>query len=106
MRISDWSSDVCSSDLIRLDPQKVDVKAFPFNTVSYLTADFELGFDAAVTILVGENGTGKSTLIEAIAQAAGFSSQGGSQDHRTGGPDTGNAKIGRASCRERVCQSV
>src|SRR3546814_18643845 len=85
---------------IRLDPQKVDVKAFPFNTVSYLTADFELGFDAAVTILVGENGTGKSTLIEAIAQAAGFSSQGGSQDHRTGGPDTGNA-LAKASTDER-----
>lgn len=76
---------------IRLDPQKVDPDAFPFNTVPYLAGDFELGFDAAVTILVGENGVGKSTLIEAIAQAAGFSAQGGSQDHRTGGPESGSA---------------
>jgi predicted ATPase len=80
---------------IRLDPQKVEPDAFPFNTVPYLNEDFALSFDAAVTILVGENGAGKSTLIEAIAQAAGFSAQGGSQDHRTGGPETGS-RLARA----------
>lgn len=37
--------------------------------------ELELGSD--VTILAGENGTGKSTLLEAIAVAAGFSSEGG-----------------------------
>jgi predicted ATPase len=35
-----------------------------------------------VTFLVGENGTGKSTLIEAIAVAAGFNPEGGSQNFR------------------------
>ncbi|WP_341898755.1 AAA family ATPase [Ferrovibrio terrae] len=76
---------------ITLDPSKTDRAVFPFDTVQYLTEDFELTFDSAITILVGENGSGKSTLIEAIAQAAGFSAQGGSQDHLTGSAEAGNA---------------
>lgn len=35
-----------------------------------------------VTFLVGENGTGKSTLIEAIAVAAGFNPEGGNKNLR------------------------
>lgn len=35
-----------------------------------------------VTFLVGENGAGKSTLVEAIAQAYGFSGEGGSHHAR------------------------
>lgn len=76
---------------IVLDASKTDRAAFPFDTVKYLGNDFELAFDSAVTIIVGENGSGKSTLIEAIAQAAGFSAQGGSQDHQTGAAETSNA---------------
>ena len=37
----------------------------------------ELDLSAAVTFLIGENGTGKSTTVEAIAAAAGFAAQGG-----------------------------
>ena len=33
-----------------------------------------------VTFLVGENGTGKSTLLEAIAVALGFNPEGGSHN--------------------------
>ncbi|MHB1843693.1 MAG: AAA family ATPase [Deltaproteobacteria bacterium] len=33
-----------------------------------------------VTFLVGENGSGKSTLIEAVAMAAGFNAEGGSEN--------------------------
>ncbi len=33
-----------------------------------------------VTFLVGENGTGKSTLLEAIAVAAGFHAEGGTRN--------------------------
>ena len=32
-----------------------------------------------VTFLVGENGSGKSTIIEAIAVAAGFNAEGGTR---------------------------
>ena len=39
-----------------------------------------LKFTAPVTILVGENGTGKSTLIEAIAVAYGFNPEGGTRN--------------------------
>ncbi|MEV4658827.1 AAA family ATPase [Micromonospora sp. NPDC049301] len=35
-----------------------------------------------MTFLVGDNGTGKSTLIEAIAVAAGFNPEGGSVNFR------------------------
>ena len=39
-----------------------------------------LAFTAPVTILVGENGTGKSTLIEAIAVTYGFNPEGGTKN--------------------------
>lgn len=40
----------------------------------------ELCFNAPVTFLVGENGTGKSTLLEAVAVAAGFNAEGGTRN--------------------------
>lgn len=40
-----------------------------------------LNFDSPVTFFVGENGTGKSTLIEAIAVAYGFNAEGGSLNY-------------------------
>ncbi len=42
----------------------------------------ELVFNKNVTFFVGENGTGKSTLIEAIAIAYGFNAEGGSKNFR------------------------
>lgn len=41
----------------------------------------ELHFDGAVTCFVGENGTGKSTLLEAIAVAYGFNPEGGTLNY-------------------------
>ena len=41
-----------------------------------------LSFTEAVTFFVGENGTGKSTLLEAIAVAWGFNPEGGSPNYR------------------------
>ncbi|HEV2129605.1 MAG TPA: AAA family ATPase [Longimicrobiaceae bacterium] len=41
-----------------------------------------LRFRAPVTFLVGENGTGKSTLLEAIAVASGFNPEGGTRNLR------------------------
>ena len=40
----------------------------------------EIPFTKPVTFFVGENGTGKSTLVEAIAVAAGFNEEGGSKN--------------------------
>jgi len=41
-----------------------------------------LEFLSRVTFFVGENGTGKSTLLEAIAVAYGFNPEGGSKNYR------------------------
>ena len=76
---------------LRLDPTRIEHASFPFGAVPFLTEDFELRFDNAVTIFVGENGSGKSTLIEAMAQACGFSAQGGEQGYLTGEAETQNA---------------
>ena len=48
--------------------------------VQYLMRGNELAFDCPVTFLVGENGTGKSTLLEAIAVACGFNPEGGTRN--------------------------
>ncbi len=48
--------------------------------VKYLTQAGEISVDNDVTIFVGENGTGKSTLLEAIAVACGFNPEGGSRN--------------------------
>lgn len=48
--------------------------------IKYLDEAEELTFDSDVTFFVGENGTGKSTIIEAIAVAAGFNAEGGTRN--------------------------
>jgi len=55
---------------------------YPFNipAVRHLKQAEGITFNKPVTFLVGENGTGKSTLIEAIAVAMGFNAEGGSRD--------------------------
>lgn len=40
-----------------------------------------LEFSAPVTFFVGENGSGKSTMLEALAIAAGFNPEGGTQNY-------------------------
>ena len=42
----------------------------------------ELRFESPVTMFCGENGTGKSTLLEAIAVAYGFNPEGGTLNYR------------------------
>ena len=48
----------------------------------------ELRFTSNVTFLVGENGTGKSTLLEAIAVSMGFNAEGGTRNFRFSTADT------------------
>jgi predicted ATPase len=48
--------------------------------VKYLNKAKRLSFSQDVTFLAGENGTGKSTLVEAIAVCAGYNAEGGSKN--------------------------
>ena len=59
-----------------------DSDHYPFNipAVRYFKKNSSLTLEKPVTFFVGENGTGKSTLIEAIAVAMGFNSEGRSRD--------------------------
>ena len=68
---------------IWLDPSKItDREAYPF-CLPLLRDDFEMSFDKAITIIVGENGTGKSTLLEGIAVLAGYDETGGGKGYMT-----------------------
>jgi len=53
---------------------------YPFN-LPWLHKDFVLDFTTPVTIVVGENGTGKSTLIEAVAALCGYDEAGGGKGY-------------------------
>jgi predicted ATPase len=67
---------------IWLDPSRItNREAYPF-CLPLLRDDFELSFDRAITIIVGENGTGKSTLLEGIAVLAGYDEVGGGKGYR------------------------
>lgn len=48
--------------------------------IRYLAREGRLPFSADITFFVGENGTGKSTLLEGIAVAYGFNAEGGSRN--------------------------
>jgi predicted ATPase len=64
---------------IWLDPSRITNRAaYPF-CLPLLNDDFELGL--AITIIVGENGTGKSTLLEGIAVLAGYDEAGGGKGY-------------------------
>jgi len=58
---------------------------FPFTLPFMRRGGFALDFTHPVTFLVGENGTGKSSLLKAIARNTGFNSRGGSRDNDYGG---------------------
>src|SRR3546814_2757107 len=85
MRISDWSSDVCSSDLI-FDGVRVPHR----NILGEVGQGFALGMEwigkGRYTIPSHAIGIAERALQMAIDQA--------------------NTPIGRASCRESVCQYV
>src|SRR3546814_4769526 len=85
MRISDWSSDVCSSDLRRVD-DILEVRA-RFQQLARNREEIAVleiaQHDAVVAVVEDEAlADGVDRLLELLA------------------------KIGRASCRERVCQYV
>src|SRR3546814_5792667 len=83
MRISDWSSDVCSSDL-------------HIGTVA-----LEQMLAAGCELVVNDLGKGVSPLDRIVETEASYVM--GVPTHAI---DILGEEIGRASCRERVCQYV
>lgn len=65
---------------ITLERDKIeDFNIYPFN-IEVLKNMNEINLTKPVTFLIGENGVGKSTLIEALAIQLGLNAEGGSQN--------------------------
>jgi len=89
---------------IWLDPSRIDDRAaYPF-CLPFLHDDFELNFDQPITIIVGENGTGKSTLLEGIAVLAGYDEAGGRQGLQARRSFPGHGGDGRRAFRRAPCE--
>src|SRR3546814_1544807 len=90
MRISDWSSDVCSSDLAYIIcPQRLAVG-------DSVVAGERVDTKPGNAMLLGQMPVG--TICHNVEMKPGK----GGQIARS----AGTYEIGRASCRERVCQYV
>src|SRR3546814_11050148 len=88
MRISDWSSDVCSSDLARAKRQCLD----DVMTASDAAIDQNLAHPRYAIRDFGKRSNGGLGVVELHSAMIGYRYAIG--------------QIGRASCRERVCQYV
>jgi predicted ATPase len=57
----------------------IKLKDYPFS-IPLIKNFRKISFNKPVTFIIGENGTGKSTLLEAIAVSYGFNAEGGSKN--------------------------
>src|SRR3546814_17456669 len=106
MRISDWSSDVCSSDLF-VPKRELVVRQFAFVALSP---------EQAMAVIVSEDGSVENRVIDLPPgiSAAVLTQAGNYMSAMLSGLTLAEARarlgrpieIGRASCRERVCQNV
>src|SRR5215831_3307215 len=76
---------------LQLKERAADGGEYPFNLP--LIRGLNIEFTAPVTFFVGENGTGKSTVIEAVAALCKLPVSGGGRNELAGnhGPDTSSA---------------
>ena len=65
---------------ISIDWEKISPSSY-LREIAALQGLEELAFLNPVTFFVGENGTGKSTLLEALAVAYGFNAEGGTKNY-------------------------
>src|SRR3546814_10988172 len=103
MRISDWSADVCSSDL------SAETELFRIADPSVVQAEVSVPVSEGAHIKPGApavieaEGNEISARVRSVTPSADPESR-TIQVVLT--PTSGGSKIGRASCRERVCQYV
>src|SRR3546814_10011160 len=98
MRISDWSSDVCSSDLHVDYSWRGDVATAEYNFVGNPNNDAIIAATTAKAL--GMLGARASVEFGDNLELAVFGR------NITNQRDYVQSQIGRASCRERVCQYV
>jgi len=65
---------------IKIDWDKIDRGSY-LRSIEALRGVESLQFEKAVTFFVGENGSGKSTFLEALAVAYGFNPEGGTKNY-------------------------
>src|SRR3546814_15035550 len=108
MRISDWSSDVCSSDLLDEDILRVAaIRAA--RPRAWIGVDANQGYDrrtlAALLPLLVEHGVAQ--LEQPLPRGAEADLDGLKRPLPFVADESAlSLEIGRASCRERVCQYV
>src|SRR3546814_2363261 len=94
MRISDWSSDVCSSDLQTPRPSVLTMPLQWHQTCFYMWAGFPL---QATERPMSE------ALAHMLERVLDVNAKNGWGEYRAE-PLLQDKAIGRASCRDRVCQ--
>ncbi len=67
-------------------------KSFPYNLPIFKNG-LEIKFKKPITFIVGDNGTGKSTLLESIAYKMGFNVLGGNKNHNFDSKVNDNVKL-------------
>jgi predicted ATPase len=78
-KVDDSASEGFIRSVVLLRDRVPSFDVYPYCLPAVRALD-SLTIHPKVTFLIGENGTGKSTLIEAIAVAAGFNAEGGSKN--------------------------
>ncbi|NKJ41536.1 MULTISPECIES: AAA family ATPase [unclassified Novosphingobium] len=73
---------------------ELDWNAYPLSLPIVQNEGLDLTFEKAITIIVGENGSGKSTILEALATMAGFSESGGAAGMRAVAPSVASGEDG------------
>src|SRR3546814_2626631 len=102
MRISDWSSDVCSSDLA--DPREAhgEARLVAFARMDGIERDFE---DQRFLHFAHRSESLDSVVADEVIQPLQLL-VGEAEIGLADGEQLTLLEIGRASCRERVCQYV
>src|SRR3546814_19952161 len=97
MRISDWSSDVCSSGLSAIADQR--------KTIDTVIAELEeLYFRTRGKAILGKIKKSRDDFMSAVQKTGQLAGEGRSDD-AIALMNRETAQIGRASCRERVCRT-